>query len=346
MSHKVHVEPSGREFVVEAGESVLAGALRQGVMLPYSCRGGTCGSCRGRLLSGEVDYPDGLPEALSEQERARGEALFCQAIPRGDLRIEAQELARVQDIEVKTLPVRVVAKEQLAHDVLRLYLRPPTHERLRFLAGQYIDFLLRDGRRRAFSLANAPHDDELLELHVRHVRKGSFTEFLFHDLKEKAILRIQGPFGQFYFREESRRPVILMAGGTGFAPIKGMLEHAFAEGVRRPLHLYWGVRARCDLYLDDLPRRWEKEHANFSYTPVLSEPLPEDDWHGRTGLVHDAILADYPDLSDHDLYASGPPVMVEAGTHRFPSHGLDLAHYYSDAFEYAKDVPPAQAQGA
>jgi CDP-4-dehydro-6-deoxyglucose reductase len=339
MSYQVHVEPSGREFTVENEESVLDAALRQGLQFPYSCRGGSCGACKGKLIEGAVTYPSGLPDALEPEAEARGEALFCQARPLGDLRIEVQELASVQDIEPRTYPCRIVKKEHLAHDVLRLYLKLPADRRMQFLAGQYIDFLLKDGRRRAFSLANPPHRDELLELHVRHVPGGEFTDYLFEQAREKAIMRIHGPLGQFYLRESSDRPIVFMAGGTGFAPVKAILEHAFAEGVTRPMHLYWGVRAKRDLYLNDLPLQWQNRYANFRYTPVLSAALPEDHWQGRTGWVHEAVLEDYPDLSGVDFYASGPPVMVDAGVASLPTHGLDLSRYFSDAFVYAKDSP-------
>jgi CDP-4-dehydro-6-deoxyglucose reductase len=219
--------------------------------------------------------------------------------------------------------------------VVRLYLKLPEGERLQFLAGQYLDFILPDDRRRAFSIANAPHDDKLIELHIRLVDEGEFTHFIFEQLNEKAILRVEAPFGNFYLRENSSRPIIFMAGGTGFAPVKGIIEHAFAEAIKRPMHLYWGVRSKRDLYMDELPRQWAEHHDNFSYTPVLSEP--DADWQGRTGFVHDAIVEDFEDLSGYEIYASGPPVMVNAGVEAFPAAGLPLEHYFSDAFEYAKD---------
>ncbi len=337
MTHTVVFEPSGHSIQVADGERVLTAALRQGVQLPYSCRGGACGACKAQIIEGAIHYPDGDPEGLNHAEQAIGMALLCSAVPNGDLRIEAHELSDPDEIEIKTLPCRIIKKEQLNHDVLRLFLKLPGTQRMQFLAGQYIDFLLDEDRRRAFSLANAPHRDELLELHIRLVPDGDFTAFLFDKAEEKAILRIQGPLGQFTLREDSDRPILLMAGGTGFAPIKAILEHAFAERLARPLQLYWGARAKRDLYLDELPRRWVDMHPNFRYTPVLSDPAPKDDWSGATGFVHDAILADHPDLSGFDLYAAGPPAMVEAGAVAFDAAGLPLARYYSDAFEYARD---------
>ena len=237
------------------------------------------------------------------------------------------------EVQVRTLPCRVASKEQLNHDVVRLRLKLPENQRLQFFAGQYLDFILRDGRKRAFSIANAPHDDEYIELHVRHVPRGEFTDYVFESMGEKAILRIQAPLGTFILREDTERPVIFMGGGTGFAPIKAMIEHAFHQGMDRPMHLYWGVRSERDLYLPDLPRQWAREHSSFSYTPVLSEPDP--DWTGRNGFVHEAVLEDHPDMSGFDVYMSGPPIMVHSGRTAFEAAGLTMDHMFSDAFEYA-----------
>jgi CDP-4-dehydro-6-deoxyglucose reductase len=335
MSYQVKVESSGHEFSVEANETVLDAALRQGIILPYGCRNGACGSCMGTVLSGSVGYTGGLPPALGPEDAAASKALFCQAHPACDLTIEVREVDAVKDIEIKKLPCRVDRLEQLAQDVIRIYLKVPSSNRLQFLAGQYINVLLKDQVPRAFSIANAPHDDKFIELHVRYVEGGHFSGQVFHDLKEKALLRLEGPLGTYFLREDSERPLILIGGGTGFAPLKGMLEHAFYIGMQRPLHLFWGARSRRDLYLEELPLRWLQQHANFKYTPVLSEPLPGDDWAGETGFVTDSVVRHYPDLADYDVYASGPPPMVEAGHRRFIEHGMDEAQFYSDSFEYA-----------
>jgi CDP-4-dehydro-6-deoxyglucose reductase len=338
MSYQVKVQSSGNQFTVEAHEAVLDAALRQGIILPYGCRNGACGSCMGTVLSGSVDYTNGRPPALSAEDATAGKALFCQAHPRCDLTIEVREVDAVRDIEIKKLPCRVDRLEQLAHDVIRIYLKVPSSNRLQFLAGQYINVLLKDQTPRAFSIANAPHDDAFIELHVRYVEGGHFSGQVFHDLKEKALLRLEGPLGTYFLREDSERPLILIGGGTGFAPLKGMLEHAFYTGIQRPLHLFWGVRSRRDLYLEELPLRWLMEHNNFEYTPVLSDPLPGDNWTGETGLVTDSVVRHYPDLANHDVYASGPPAMVEAGHRLFIRHGMDEAQFYSDSFEYAAPV--------
>jgi CDP-4-dehydro-6-deoxyglucose reductase len=335
MSCQVTVQPSGHTFTVDAGESVLDAALRQGIILPYGCRNGACGSCMGSVIEGYVSYEDGNPPALDDEDAAAGKALFCQAHAESDLTILVREVDAARDIEIKTLPCRVEKLEHLAHDVIRIYLKMPASERLQFLAGQYIDVLIKDHEPRSFSIANAPHDDEFIELHIRYVEGGLFTDQVFHHMKEKTLLRVKGPLGTFFLREDSDRPIILIGGGTGFAPLKGILEHAFEIGLERPIHLFWGVRARRDLYLDELPQQFVREHANFRYIPVLSEPLPEDDWDGETGFVSDAVVRVYPDLSGHDVYMSGPPVMVEAGHALFMQHGLDESRFFSDAFEYA-----------
>ena len=335
MSYQVTIQPSGHTFKVESSESVLDAALRQGIILPYGCRNGACGSCMGSILEGSVSYGNGNPPALDDDDAAAGKALFCQAHADSDLTIRVREVDAARDIEIKTLPCRVETLEHLAHDVIRIYLKMPATERLQFLAGQYIDVLIREHEPRSFSIANAPHDDEYIELHIRYVEGGLFTDQVFHHMKEKTLLRIRGPLGTFFLREDSDRPIVLIGGGTGFAPLKGILEHAFEIGVERPIHLFWGVRARRDLYLDDLPQQFARKHSNFSYTPVLSEPLPEDDWNGESGFVSDAVVRAIPDLSGHDVYMSGPPVMVEAGHALFMQHGLDESRFFSDAFEYA-----------
>lgn len=335
MAHQVTIQSSGHTFTVEDGERVLDAALRQGIILPYGCRNGACGSCLGQVASGTVTYPDGNPPALSDADAAAGKALFCQARATSDLQIAVREVDAARDIEVKTLPCRVEKLEHLCHDVIRIYLKLPANDRMQFLAGQYIDVLIKDHEPRAFSIANAPHDDAFIELHIRHVEGGLFTEQVFHSMKAKAMWRIRGPLGTFFLREESNRPAVLIGGGTGFAPIKGILEHAFETGIDKPLHLFWGVRAKRDLYLDALPQQWLKDHPNFSYTPVLSEPQDGDDWTGATGFVTDEVVKQYPDLSAHDVYMSGPPVMVHAGHDLFMQHGLDESRFFSDAFEYA-----------
>jgi len=339
MSFSIKIEPIGRSFTAHDDEAILTAALRQGLSLSYGCRDGHCGSCKARLLKGEVHYPTNLTEALSDEERLAGIALLCQARALSDLTLEAHLVGTGDEITVKKLPCRVQSKRLLAHDVMELTLKLPVTERLQFLAGQYIDILLPDGRRRSFSLANPPHDDQLLVLHVRHVEGGEFTDYVFHQLQEKTILRIEGPLGGFYLREDSVRPMIFMAGGTGFAPVKSLMEHCLAENTTRPIHFYWGARAQQDLYAHEVANQWTAEHENIHYTPVLSEPAQADGWQGRTGYVHQAIIEDFPDLSGFDVYACGPPAMVAAGKAAFVQQGLPQDRYYSDAFEFQAPKP-------
>lgn len=336
MSFSVRVEPSGHIFTVEENEPILDAALRQGFALPYGCRGGACGACLGQLVQGSVSYPNGDPIALGEDDKAANKAIFCQAVATTDLVIESKEVGAARDIPVKTLPCRIEQMKQLSHDVMLLELKLPATERMQFLAGQYIDFLLKDGKKRTFSIANAPHDDEFIELHIRHIPDGRFTSQVFDEMKEKDIMRIEGPRGNFFLREDTNRPIIFMAGGTGFAPIKGIIEHMIQVGIDREVHLYWGVHSQSDLYMNDLAQSWADNHDNIEYIPVLSGEDVKD-WQGRTGLVTDAIANDFDDLSNYEIYASGAPAMVYAGKDLFEAKGLNLDNYYSDAFEFAND---------
>ena len=342
MPHQVTIQPSGHHFIVEDDETILEAALRQGFSLPYGCRNGACGSCKGKVLSGELDYGTHSATALKDEEKAQGRALFCRARPLTDLTIEAKEIGAAKDIVVKTLPCRVEQLEKRADDVMVMKSKLPANERLQFLAGQYIDFQLKDGKTRSYSLANPPHDDALLELHVRHVPGGLFTDALFSTLKARDILRLKGPLGSFSIREDSDKPMIFIAGGTGFAPIKGMLEHAFAEHTDREMVLYWGVRSLKDLYMAELPRQWQAERPNFSFIPGLSNPQPGDQWQGRTGFVHEAVLADFADLSGYQVYACGAPIMVESAREAFTrTRGLPEEEFFADSFVYAADAEAA-----
>jgi len=338
MSYKVSVPSSGHEFTVEENETVLDAALRQGIGLPYGCRNGACGNCAGDLISGEVKYEAGALKADAKDLFDQGKALFCQSLACSDLEIAVTEITKSQDVEVKILPCRVETMELLTHDIMKIELKLPETERMQFLAGQYLEILLKDGKRRAFSIANAPHDDDLIELHIRHVPDGHFGDYVFSEMKEKALLKIEGPLGSYYLREESNRPVILVGGGTGFAPLKGMLEHAFKIGFDQPIHLFCGVRAKRDLYMDEMTKDWLDQYSNLKYTPVLSEPAEGDDWQGKTGYVHDAVVEEYPDLSTYDVYLSGPPSMVKSGMDAFYAKGLPETQIYSDSFEYSDDA--------
>ena len=331
MAHQVTIKPSNHTFTVAAGETVLEAALREGFVIAYGCRNGACGTCKGKLLAGAVDFGKFQEHALPEADRRMGFALFCQARPLSDLAIECREISAVKDIQIRTLPCRVEGMERAAADVMVMRLKLPASERLQFLAGQYIDILMKDGQRRSLSMANAPHDDHLLELHLRNYG-GPFSDYVFNRLKQKDILRFQGPLGTFFLREDSDKPIVLLASGTGFAPIKAIVDHALHQGIARPMTLYWGGRVRGDLYMNALAERWQKEHA-IRYVPVLSEARVEDAWSGRTGFVHRAVMEDLPDLSPYQVYACGAPVMVEAAHADFTSRcRLPDEEFFSDSF--------------
>ena len=336
MSYQITVQPSGRQFMAEADETLLDAALRQGLTLPYGCKDGACGSCKGKVLAGSVDHGKAQAHALKDDDKAAGMTLYCCAHAESDLVIECKQLGSANEIPVKTLPSRIEKLEKLAPDVIELRLRLPANERLQFRAGQYIDILLKDGKKRSFSLANAPEDDALLQLHIRHVPGGQFTDQGFSTMKARDILRFNGPHGTFYLREDSEKPMILLAGGTGFAPIKAIVEHVIAQKIQRPMFIYWGAKAKVDLYQNTLPEQWAAAHAQIKYIPVLSEPTLDDAWTGRSGFVHQAAMADFPDLSGYQVYACGSPGMIETVKADFVKHcKLPEEEFFADAFSYS-----------
>ncbi len=338
MTFQAKIQPSGHQFPIDEQETILEAALKHGYTLPYSCRDGVCGACKGKVLCGQVDHGKSQKHALTDADIAAGKTLFCCAKAQSDIEIECREVSAVNDIQVKTLPCRVAKMEKLADDVMVLKLKLPAGERLQFLSGQYIDILQKDQKPRSFSLANAPHDDELLELHIRNISGGAFTHHVFSEMKERDILRLKGPLGTFFLREDSDKPIIFVASGTGFAPIKAIIEHALYTGIKRPMHFYWGARKLSDLYMLDLAKQWETQGITF--TPVLSDALPEDAWQGRTGFVHLSVMQDYSDLSAHEVYACGAPVVVEAAHTDFTTQrSLPNEAFFSDAFTFTPKTP-------
>jgi CDP-4-dehydro-6-deoxyglucose reductase len=334
--YNVRIEPHGRTIRAHADRSVLESALGAGLNLPHSCKSGHCASCRARLLSGEIHYPHGRTAGLTAQEAEAGYILLCQAQPRSDLTVEARVVTSAAEAEIKDLPCRIARKELLAPDVMQVFLRLPAVEPLQFQAGQYLDVLLEDERRRSFSIASPPHDSQQIELHVRRVTGGGFTSALFERLRVGALLRIEGPIGQFVYREAAA-PALMIAGGTGFAPLKSMLRHALERvGSTRPFHLYWGARQGIDVYEEAVVLDWTRQYPNLRFTAVLSEPTADDviGGHRRVGLVHEAVLADLPDLSAVEVYTAGPPAMIEAIRASFPAHGLREDLHF-DSFDYA-----------
>lgn len=332
MSFSVKLEPGGQAFDAAPEDALLDAALSAGLSMPFGCRNAICRACEAKLVAGEVRYPLGPPAALSAAEIEAGKVLLCQARATSDVIIEAEETR--SDVP-RTLPCRLTAKTWLSHDVLELRLALRDGDELRAEAGQYVDLVLRDGRRRAFSVANPPAGARELQLQIRVIPDGEFSSYAAEHLKEKALLRVHGPLGNFYLRRQAGRPVLLIAGGTGFAPIKAIIEDAMNGGFIQPMHLYWGVRAKRDLYQLELAERWAATYPGFRFTPVLSEPASDETWEGRTGFVHEAVLSDYEDLSGHAVYLSGPPVMVQAMRDGGLGQGLDPDFVFADTFDYA-----------
>ena len=335
------MHPGALPVTSRAGETLLEAGLRAGLALPYDCRAGGCGRCLCTVLHGRVDLGPYQPAALTEAMRARGQALMCCAVALEDVELE---------VEVPTLGAgsadqrrqgRIDSLQRLADDVMRVRIVLPAGERVTFTAGQYINILLGDGKdeqRRAFSFANAPHDNVLIELHVRRIPGGRFTTTVFTTMQPGDAIDFEGPFGHFTLRQ-SERPILFVAGATGFAPIKSIVEDAFERGLTRPMQLYWGGREAGDLYALELAERWQREHPNFAVVPVLSNVAPDDPWPGRRGFVHAAMLADHPDLTGFEVYACGSVLMVEAAVPAFIAQGLEERFCFSDAFVGAKAAP-------
>ncbi|MDN5924669.1 MAG: FAD-binding oxidoreductase [Xanthomonadales bacterium] len=338
MAFTVTLYANGRQFSVAADESILEGARRAGLALPYSCLSGVCGSCKASVISGTVHYPRNPPQALDSAEQAQHDVLLCQAVALSDLSLAAREVVAAEDIPCRKLQVEVVAKTLLAPDVMCVDLRALSSRRLRWLPGQYVDVLLDDGKRRAFSIANNANAEGRMQLHVRHVAGGGFTAWVFNDMQPGMRLHIEGPLGTFVPREDSERPMIFVAGGTGFAPIKAIVEHFMQLGTARPMHLYWGARNLAELYLRELPTCWAAQSPTLSFHAVLADPQAAAQAALRSGMVHTAVLDDFPDLSPFDVYVCGPPALIDAARHTFAAAGLGEDHLYFDSFEYAPDV--------
>ena len=336
-SHRIELSNSGRSFQARPGETVLDAALRHGVVLPYSCKNGSCKSCQCRILDGEVHYPGKPPEALDLDDISRGLGLSCQAVANSDLLIDAQEIEQVADIPVRTLPARVESLEKYTPEVMRLRLKLPRAARLQFLAGQYIDILLPGGKRRAFSIASAPSQGDFIELHVKHVSGGGFTGHVFDGMATREILRIEGPLGTFFIRRSSDRALVLMGGGTGFAPLKSMIEELIESGDPRSVHLFWGVQTERDLYARQQIEGWMDHHPALRFTPVLIDA--DAQWQGERGFVHEAVVRQVDNLAEHDVYMSGPPAMVKAGRDAFLQAGVSEDRLFYDSFDFAPDVP-------
>jgi len=341
MSFNITVQPSGRTFSAQSDETLLAAGLRQGIGMPYGCKDGACGSCKCKKISGEVTHGNHQEKALIAAEEANGFVLTCCASAHSDVVLESRQVTEEGAFPIKKMPVRVLSLEKKSDDVMVVKLQLPANDVMQFHAGQYVDFLLRDGDRRSYSMANAPHTlvagSPAIELHIRHMPGGKFTDHVFGAMKEKEIQRIEGPQGSFYLREDSQKPIVLLASGTGFAPIKAILEHMQHKGITRPTRLYWGGRRPTDLYLNDWVQAQLASMPHLRYVPVVSDALPEDQWQGRTGFVHRAVLEDTPDLSGFEVYACGAPIVVDSARADYTQAGLSNDDFYADAFTTAAD---------
>ncbi len=341
MSFKVTVQPAAVSFDVARDEPILAAAIRAGVGMPYGCRDGACGSCKSRLIEGRVIHGAHQLRTLPREEEETGWILPCCATPQTDCVVQARTVAGAGEYPVLKMPARVASLARPAPDVMLLKLQLPATVALKYRAGQYVEFILRDGARRSYSMANAPEnlgEPPMVELHLRHMPGGKFTDHVFGAMKEKDILRVEGPLGSFFLREDSDAPIVLLASGTGFAPIKAIVEHMRAKGIARPAVLYWGCRHKSDLYLHDWAVAAAAALPWLRYVPVLSEPTPEDGWTGRTGLVHQAVMADLPDLSARQVYACGAPVMVDSARHDFVERcRLPEDQFFADSFTSERD---------
>lgn len=331
--YKVHIKPSGYTFTVKPNETVLAAALRQNYRFPHNCRNALCGSCKGRLLDGKVEYGKQAVYALTEQEREAGLALFCSAKPQSDLIIHIENVQGPEYIAIQTLTCDVTHYQQLAATVWQVLLKPQG-VKPHYRAGQYLEILHRDGSPKPFSIANAPNEEGIIELHIRHMLDNPYTAELITEIKQRQPLRLKLPYGHCIYPKELNVPTILLAGGTGFAPMKAILEEALTQAMPQPVYLYWGARTLPELYLHDLPKAWALQYPHFTFVPVLSRPLAIDQWQGREGFVHEAVITDFPDLSQFQVYASGPPEMVYAALRIFQAQGLPKSSMYSDIFDY------------
>ncbi|HUR90050.1 MAG TPA: CDP-6-deoxy-delta-3,4-glucoseen reductase [Ramlibacter sp.] len=350
----VIVQPSGRTFGVDPGEAILPAAIRQGIGMPYGCKDGACGSCKCKKLEGTVVHGTHQAKALSAEEEAAGYILTCCGVPQTDVVIESKQVTDESAFPIRKMPSRVLSMEKRSHDVIVLKMQLPANDTMRFHAGQYVEFILRDGARRSYSMANAPHNlmhatgpgttAPVIELHVRHMPGGKFTDHVFTAMKEKEILRLEGPYGSFYLREDSGKPMVLLASGTGFAPIKAIIEHLQFKQIKRPATLYWGGRRPSDMYLDDWVKAQLDAMPNLKYVPVISDALPEDNWTGRTGFVHRAVMEDFPDMSGVQVYACGAPIVVDSARAEFTERcKLPSDEFYADAFTTEKDKHGATA---
>ncbi|WP_025139827.1 2Fe-2S iron-sulfur cluster-binding protein [Achromobacter sp. DH1f] len=328
MAYRVHILETEQTFLVEEGESVLDAATRAAVKLPHECTFGGCGTCRVKLAAGTVTY-DEFPMALTPEEAAQGYALACQARPQSDLSLSVPD--RRAFAEPRRLPAQVHRIAPLCDDVIHLTLALPPDTPLDYAPGQYMNVLLPDGETRSFSMASAPAGN-LVDFHVRRIPGGRYTDHWLGQAQAGAPLEIEAPLGVFSYHEEDWRPMIMLATGTGIAPIKAILESLLDNDDCPPVTLYWGMRTEADLYLRQEIESWAGRLYEFNFVPVLSRAGA--DWPGRRGHVQQAVLQDHADLSEHAIYLCGAPAMVSEATTLLAERGASLDHVYADSFTF------------
>lgn len=332
MTMTISVRGKDVRFDCAEGETVLDAAERAGYSIPYSCRKGVCSTCEGGITSGTA--------------RVRGQGVctgpaqgvrLCQARPETDLEIDPVRLRKIAPVARKVLQAKVRTINRPAADVAVIRLRFPNGVRADFKAGQYLRVQMPDGDSRNYSMANPPQQNDGLELHIRHVPGGKFSETILAGLGKGSVLTVELPYGEFTVDDASQAPAILLATGTGFAPLRAIVEDHIRRGAPRPMHLYWGANTAADLYELAQAESWAAAHDWFDFTPVVSRP--DSGWTGRTGFVHCAVLEDFPDLSGHEVYACGAPVMIDAAIADFGREGgLGSERFHSDAFVATGDL--------
>jgi len=332
VSFNIRIDGTEVIFKSEPGQSVLDAAEKHGLELPYSCRKGICGNCKGRVLAGQLRTGTGGGSHESGINAA-DEHLFCRAQAASDLLIAPRSWQRIDPSARKVLTATVFRNQRAASDVSMLHLRFPAGMRVKFKAGQYLQVVLPDGNRRSFSMANAPHESDSVQLHIRHMPNGGFTASTVPKLKPGDALRLEVPYGDFFLREDSERPLLFVAGGTGFAPIKSIIDHVIRRNIQRPMTLFWGVRNPGGLYAQDVVSRWLRQRPSLRYEPVISDPVELSAWSGRRGLVHEQVLECFQSVKDFDVYTSGAPVMVQAvRTTLQDLRDLPPNQFFSDSF--------------
>lgn len=335
MSHNVWIRQADQTITVADGETILEAALGQGIDYPFGCQSGNCGACKSRLLKGEVELNPYSEYALTDEERRAGLILGCQAVPQADVEVAWLELEETLQHPRRTLDCRVTALEQATHDIRIIRLAVEDGGPYAFSAGQYASVIFPGQQARDYSMANAP-DDETLEFHIRVMEGGSVSHFVNGELKEGDAVRVEGPLGLAFLRESHTGPILAVAGGSGLAPIKSIVETALAKNMAQPITFYFGVRDERDLYMEGHFDALAAKHANFTFIPVLSEPSGASE--RRTGFLADAVATDIQDMDGFKTYLAGPPIMVDTTSKICEARGLRSEDLHADPFYSAHEL--------